>query len=59
MGLRGQYTVKIDANGYVAGLGLASTATNGATVSDFIVRADCFSIANPGGPPLTQSFLLA
>ena len=52
-GLKGQYTVKIDANGYVAGFGLASTEVNGATVSDFIVRADRFSIANPGGPALT------
>jgi hypothetical protein len=51
-GLKGQYTVKIDANGYVAGFGLASTAINGVTVSDFIVRADRFSIANPGGPSL-------
>jgi hypothetical protein len=51
-GLKGQYTVKIDANGYVAGFGLASTAINGATVSDLIVRADRFSIANPGGPAL-------
>jgi hypothetical protein len=51
-GLKGQYTVKIDANGYVAGFGLASTEVNGATVSDFIVRADRFSIANPDGPAL-------
>ena len=52
-GLKGQYTVKIDANGYVAGFGLASTAINGSTVSDFIVRADRFSIANPSGPALS------
>ena len=49
-GLQGQYTVKIDANGYVSGFGLASTAVNGTPSSALIVRADKFSVANPSGP---------
>ena len=48
-----QYTVKIDTNGYVSGFGLASTATTGVPFSDFIIRADKFSIASPSGPGLT------
>lgn len=43
-GLVGQWYVKIDVNGYVTGFGLYS---DGAT-SDFIVRADRFSVAAPG-----------
>jgi predicted phage tail protein len=49
-GLSGQYTVKIDNNGYVSGFGLASTTVNGMPVSEFIIRADKFSIATPTGP---------
>jgi predicted phage tail protein len=45
-----QYTVKIDTNGYVSGFGLASTANNATPFSDFIIRADRFSIASPSGP---------
>lgn len=47
-GLSGQYTVKVDVNGYVAGFGLASTAINGAPTSEFIVRADKFAVIAPG-----------
>jgi hypothetical protein len=48
-GLEAQYTVKIDLNGFVSGFGLASTApVNGTPSSEFIVRADRFSIASPG-----------
>lgn len=46
--LQGQYTVKIDLNGYVTGFGLASTVVNATPTSEFIVRADRFSIASPG-----------
>ena len=47
-GLRGQYTVKIDTNGYVSGFGLASAAPiDGSPYSEFAVRADRFYIANP------------
>lgn len=45
--LLGQYTVKIDLNGYVSGFGLASTATNSTPFSEFIVRADRFAIGAP------------
>jgi len=48
-----QYTVKIDANGYVSGFGLASTVINAIPLSDFIIRADRFSIASPSGPGIT------
>lgn len=46
--LFGQYTVKLDLNGYVAGFGLASesTAANG-TTSSFAIRADRFYVAQP------------
>lgn len=49
-GLSGQYTVKIDSNGYVAGFGLASDPNlAGEQTSRFVVRADSFSISSPGG----------
>lgn len=47
-GLRGQYTVKIDNNGYVAGFGLASYPVNGSPYSEFIIRADAFAVVHPG-----------
>ena len=49
-GLRLQYTVKIDNEGYVSGFGLASEPVNGVPYSDFMVRADRFSISNPTIP---------
>lgn len=49
-GLKAQYTVKIDSNGYVTGYGLASEPVNGAPYSTFAVRADRFYIASPSGP---------
>jgi hypothetical protein len=51
-GLSGQYTVKIDNNGYVAGYGLASIAADPTAVpsSAFKIRADQFTIGNPSGP---------
>lgn len=52
-GLQGQYTVKIDNNGYVSGFGLASTSTTSTPTSNFIVRADRFAIASPSGPGIT------
>ena len=49
-GLSGQYTVKIDNNGYVSGFGLASTAAvSGTPTSEFRIRADRFSIGSPIG----------
>ena len=48
-GLEGQYTVKIDNNGAVAGFGLASTTTgSGNITSEFIVNADRFAIMRGG-----------
>ena len=47
-GLYGQYTVKIDNNGYVSGFGLASTTANATPSSSFQVHADSFVIAKPG-----------
>ena len=48
-GLEGQYTVKIDNNGAVAGFGLASTTTgSGDITSEFIVNADRFAIMRGG-----------
>lgn len=46
--LEGQYTVKIDVNGRVAGFGLANTsaAYDGGIHSEFAVVADRFSIVN-------------
>ena len=47
--LEGQYTVKIDANGAVAGFGLASTTTSlGTNESEFYVNADRFAIMQNG-----------
>lgn len=47
--LYGQYTVKIDTGGYVAGFGLASESSQaGANTSAFVIRADKFAIVMPG-----------
>lgn len=47
--LKGQYTVKIDANGAVAGFGLASTTTSlGANESEFYINADRFALMRGG-----------
>jgi hypothetical protein len=50
--LFGQYTVKVDLNGYVTGYGLASSVVDGVPTSAFGVVADRFFIApvatNPG-----------
>lgn len=46
-GLKSQYTVKIDNNGYVAGFGLASDSSQGVPTSEFLVLADRFAIAQP------------
>lgn len=46
----GKYSVKIDANGYVSGFGLISSANNSTPFSEFIFRADRFAIASPTGP---------
>lgn len=45
-GLRGEYTLKIDANGHVAGFGLANTydPVADSSTSEFFVNADKFAI---------------
>lgn len=48
--INAKYTVKIDANGYVSGYGLMSTANNATPTSSFFVRADKFAIGSPSGP---------
>lgn len=49
-GLSGQYTVKLDAGGYVAGYGLASGKDiNGRPYSKMYFRANTFAIGSPNG----------
>lgn len=50
-GLGGKYTVKIDANGYVAGFGLAVEDNDGVPASEFIMLVDSFKIVTPGKNP--------
>lgn len=58
-GLKSQYTVKIDNNGYVAGFGLASDASSGVPTSEFMVLADRFAIALPNyGAGATYPFIV-
>lgn len=45
--LKGQYTVKIDAAGTIAGFGLANTTTTSTPFSEFYVRADNFALLPP------------
>ena len=47
-GLEAQYTVKVDANGKVAGYGLSTTPKNGTPESKFIVNVDRFGIGAAG-----------
>jgi len=48
-GLSAQYTVKIDANGFISGFGLASYPNNsGGRTSEFVVRSDNFIVGLPG-----------
>lgn len=50
-GLSGQYSVKIDNNGAIAGIGLSSTTSlAGETTSEFIVNADKFGVILPSFP---------
>jgi t-SNARE complex subunit (syntaxin) len=51
-GIEGEYGVKIDANGRVAGFGLI----NGPGVSAFDIVADNFSIANPDSPTVKDLY---
>lgn len=52
-GLSGQYSVKIDNNGKVAGFGLSSTTSlAGQTTSEFIINADKFGVTMPSYPDM-------
>lgn len=46
----GAWTVKFDANGYVTGAGLGISGKGGSYSSEFMVRADRFSIGSPVNP---------
>lgn len=46
-GLRGQYTLKIQAGGALAGFGLAASEVNGTPSSAFLISADKFAIVAP------------
>jgi len=58
--LNGEYTVKVDTNGYVSGFGLANTSNTATPYSTFIIRADAFAIGAPGGttPAPTLPFIV-
>ena len=51
--IKGAWTVKFDANGYVTGAGLSLEGKNGNYQSSFYVRADKFAIGNPQYPGVT------
>ena len=60
-GLEGQYTLKIDNAGHVAGIGLASTHSGSTPLSSFIVTADQFAFvpsttASGGSLPATGDY---
>ena len=44
--LKGQYSVKIDTNGHVAGFGLSSTLVDDTPTSAFIINADKFALVS-------------
>lgn len=46
-GLMGQYTLKINAGGAVAGFGVAAENVNGALSSAFLIQANKFAIVSP------------
>lgn len=63
-GLLAQYTIKVDANGHIAGIGLASTVNNGVPSSAVVIRADSFEIIDPsastsGLPAISPFFVQA
>lgn len=56
-GLNAQYTLKVNANGHVAGIGLAANSD----VSEMVLVADKFKIINPAQPgvPAKQPFTIS
>lgn len=57
--LSAQYSVKIDNNGFISGFGLSSTPNKitGLPFSEFMVRADRFSLSSPSVPGVPISSL--
>lgn len=51
-GLNAQYTLKLDVNGYVGGIGLANSGSS----VDMIIRANKFAIAPPAGSGNTAKY---
>lgn len=55
--VNGSWTVKFDVNGYVVGAGLGLEGKNGNYSSNFIVRADNFSVWHPTGGASSLSLI--
>lgn len=49
--IEGKYTVKINANGYVAGYGLIATGNTAAPTSEMVFQVDKFKVATAGQTP--------
>ena len=47
--LKGQFTVKVDLNGFVTGFGMASEVVDGIPFSEFMINANRFAIIDPNG----------
>lgn len=57
-GLKAQYSIKIDNNGFVSGFGLSSEPVNSQPFSMFLINADRFAVANPGANIISISSLV-
>ncbi|KII34837.1 hypothetical protein NL64_06110 [Pseudomonas fluorescens] len=53
-GLKAQYTVRLDVNGYISGFG----SYNNGTTSEFAILADTFWVASPGSTGKIKPFIL-
>ncbi len=53
-GLYAQWSIKVDVNGHVAGVGLANTGV----LSSFIINADDFYVSSPGGGKGVSPFMI-
>ncbi|BFN00222.1 hypothetical protein MOXK02_17800 [Moraxella sp. K02] len=53
-GLYVQWSIKVDVNGHIAGVGLANTGV----LSSFIVNADDFYVSSPGGGKGVSPFMI-
>lgn len=51
-GLKSQFTVKIDNNGFMSGFGLASDASTVTPVSEFYAQVGRFAVINPAATPV-------